>query len=154
MVQKYVFLKNNINSKSSDPNEMDVSLEVADLSKSDLSDLKRDSSILAATPNMKIKLIKPVEAKKSDLKLSDSVKQTLSILAGESPPQSLFDTKECTWGVRAVGAEQSSFSGKGAVVAILDTGIDASHERFQGVNVVRKNFTPRGMDISLIENAP
>lgn len=141
MLQKYVFLKNNTSSKSTDPSEMDVSLEVADLSKSDVADLKRDSSILAATPDMKVKLIKPVETSKSDIKLSDSMKQTLTMLAEESPPQSLFDTEECTWGVRAVGAEQSSFSGKGAVVAILDTGIDATHERFEGVNIVRKNFT-------------
>ena len=148
MLNEYVLLKkeSSSGSKSTDKKEIDVSLESVELSKSDLADVNRDSSVLAATPNMKIKLIEPVDLDNSDIKMSDSVKQSLSSLAGEAPPQSMFDTDECAWGIRAVGADQSPYSGKGAVVAILDTGIDASHERFEGVNVVRKNFTQESDD--------
>ena len=32
------------------------------------------------------------------------------------------------WGVRAVGADRTSRTGSGCVVAVLDTGIDAEHE--------------------------
>ena len=46
-----------------------------------------------------------------------------------------------TWGVRAVGADRSRFTGKGIVVAVLDTGIQADHPAFDGVQIVQKNFT-------------
>lgn len=45
------------------------------------------------------------------------------------------------WGVSAVGAPESPFDGQGIVVAVLDTGIDAGHAAFQGVELVTKNFT-------------
>jgi subtilisin family serine protease len=46
-----------------------------------------------------------------------------------------------TWGVRAVRADTSPFTGDGVVVAVLDTGINPNHPAFQGVELVRKNFT-------------
>ncbi len=46
-----------------------------------------------------------------------------------------------SWGVEAVGAVSSPFTGSGIKVAVLDTGVDASHPAFQGVNVVTNNFT-------------
>lgn len=46
-----------------------------------------------------------------------------------------------TWGVQAVGAHTSPFTGDGIVAAILDTGIDSTHPAFAGVELVRKNFT-------------
>jgi subtilisin family serine protease len=49
-----------------------------------------------------------------------------------------------TWGVNAVGAATSPFTGNGVVVAVLDTGIDPSHSAFAGVTLVQKNFTTEG----------
>ena len=49
--------------------------------------------------------------------------------------------KGSTWGVKAVGADTSPFSGDGVIVAVLDTGIDATHPAFAGVTLVQKNFT-------------
>jgi len=49
-----------------------------------------------------------------------------------------------TWGVHAVGADTSPFSGDGIVVAVLDTGIDASHPAFEGVEIVQEDFTGAG----------
>lgn len=46
-----------------------------------------------------------------------------------------------TWGVKAVGADTSTFTGAGIVAAILDTGIDSSHSAFAGVQLERRNFT-------------
>src|SRR4029450_6665051 len=45
------------------------------------------------------------------------------------------------WGSPAVGADTSSLSGDGVRVAVLDTGIDASHPAFDGVELVQRNFT-------------
>jgi len=49
-----------------------------------------------------------------------------------------------TWGVEAVGASSSPFSGKGVKVAVLDTGIDASHPAFAGLKLTEKDFTGEG----------
>ena len=49
-----------------------------------------------------------------------------------------------TWGVQAVQAHTSPFTGDGVVVAVLDTGIDPSHEAFIGINLVQRNFTQAG----------
>lgn len=142
MLQKYVLLKNNAaSSKSTDPNDMDLSLETTDLSKVEIADLKRDPSILTATPDGKVNLIRPVEVNKNNHKISAAMQKKLFTSVDSLPPQSTPDADGCAWGIRAVGAEQSSFTGQGAVVAILDTGIDLSHERFSGVNIVRKNFS-------------
>jgi subtilisin family serine protease len=51
-----------------------------------------------------------------------------------------------TWGVQAVGADTSPFTGNGVKVAVLDTGIDPTHPAFAGVNLVRRNFTNEGDD--------
>ncbi|MCA1367210.1 S8 family serine peptidase [Bradyrhizobium sp. BRP14] len=45
------------------------------------------------------------------------------------------------WGIEAVRAHTSDCSGEGTTVAILDTGIDASHPAFQGVQLIQRNFT-------------
>ena len=45
------------------------------------------------------------------------------------------------WGVTAVGAVNSPFTGDGVVVAVLDTGIDSTHPAFAGVHLVTKSFT-------------
>lgn len=45
------------------------------------------------------------------------------------------------WGIQAVGASTSPFTGEGVVAAVLDTGIDAAHPAFAGIEIVRRNFT-------------
>lgn len=49
-----------------------------------------------------------------------------------------------TWGVAATGALQSPYVGHGVTVAVLDTGIDAEHEAFAGIELVQKDFTGEG----------
>ena len=48
------------------------------------------------------------------------------------------------WGIDAVGARGSAFSGRGATVAILDTGIDASHPAFAGLQIEQRDFSGDG----------
>ncbi len=42
-----------------------------------------------------------------------------------------------TWGVQAVGAGQSSYTGKGIRIAILDTGFDFSHPTLRAAKLCR-----------------
>ena len=49
-----------------------------------------------------------------------------------------------TWGVDAVGAAATPFTGKGVKVAVLDTGIDAAHPAFNGLKVTQRDFTGEG----------
>jgi subtilisin family serine protease len=48
------------------------------------------------------------------------------------------------WGVDAVGALESPFTGAGVTVAVLDTGIDAAHEAFRGLQITQRDFTGEG----------
>ena len=48
------------------------------------------------------------------------------------------------WGVEAVGATESRFTGSGVTVAVLDTGIDAGHEAFVGLKITQRDFTGEG----------
>ena len=64
-------------------------------------------------------------------------------------PVSMSDAAEpaatgTSWGVEAVGATASPFTGASIKVAVLDTGVDADHEAFQGLTVTRKDFTGEG----------
>ncbi len=54
------------------------------------------------------------------------------------------DADDVTWGVRAVRADVSSLGGAGVTVAVLDTGIDADHPAFDGIEVVERDFTGGG----------
>ncbi|MBB3222967.1 S8 family peptidase [Pseudoduganella umbonata] len=49
-----------------------------------------------------------------------------------------------SWGIAAVGADRSPFTGAGVTVAVLDTGIDAAHPAFGGVQLVQKDFSGDG----------
>jgi subtilisin family serine protease len=55
-------------------------------------------------------------------------------------------TAAAAWGITAVRADTSPFTGDGITVAVLDTGIDPNHPAFTGVDLVRRNFTDEGDD--------
>nr|NLI51190.1 S8 family serine peptidase [Propionibacterium sp.] len=85
--------------------------------------VRQHRSTMAMAPVMPMKLIQPVAIGEAD--------------AAAAGP---------TWGVRAVGADTSPWTGAGVVVAVLDTGIDPNHPAFAGVQLVRRNFTEEGDD--------
>lgn len=99
-----------------------IAVDVDQLSRRNLGTLSRDTDVVAVAPVMPMKLVTPVDRQ--------AVLQPTATGA--------------TWGVQAVGADTSSFTGKGIVVAVLDTGIDASHPAFAGVEIIQKDFTGDG----------
>jgi subtilisin family serine protease len=101
-----------------------VEVEVDDLKPSRAADVSRHRDVVAIAPVVPMKLIAPVDVRAA------------AAPAAPGP----------TWGVRAVGADTSPFTGEGIVVAVLDTGIDPAHPAFAGVQLVRRNFTGESDD--------
>ena len=101
-----------------------MSLEVDEINPREVVELARDASVVAIAPAMPMKLIEPVHP------------------AVDAQPAA----GEIEWGIKAVGADTSPFTGDGVVVAVLDTGIDPTHPAFASVNLVRKNFTTASDD--------
>ncbi|MGH9370645.1 MAG: S8 family peptidase [Vicinamibacterales bacterium] len=101
-----------------------VAIEVDDLSVGRAANLARRADVVAVAPVMPMRLISPVDT---------------GVTAAPAAPG-------VTWGVQAVGADTSPFTGDGVVVAVLDTGIDPDHPAFAGVQLVRRNFTTGGDD--------
>lgn len=95
-----------------------LALEVEDLTGKSLPELLRDPAVEAAAPLMPTTLIRPFSGS--------------GLLPG------------LNWGIATVGAERSRQSGAGVRIAVLDTGIDAVHAAFAGVNVAQKDFTGTG----------
>jgi len=62
------------------------------------------------------------------------------ILPDAVAKDSFSDTGQFTWGLQAVGADLSSYTGKGINLAVLDTGFDANHPDFAGRNVTTKSL--------------
>ncbi|MGP9529243.1 S8 family serine peptidase [Glutamicibacter sp. AOP5-A2-18] len=62
------------------------------------------------------------------------------ILPDAVAKDSFTDTGQFTWGLQAVGADLSSYTGKGINLAVLDTGFDANHPDFAGRNVTTKSL--------------
>jgi subtilisin len=52
------------------------------------------------------------------------------------------DTGDFAWGLAAVGADRSAFSGRGIRIAVLDTGLDLNHPDFANRNIQTKSFVP------------
>lgn len=97
-------------------------LDVEHLDKGDVARLSRDRNVKGMAPTMPMRLVEPTD---------------FEDVAGPSEA-------DATWGIKRCGVLDSPFTGEGVTVAVLDTGIDASHEAFTGVNVVEKDFTGEG----------
>ena len=86
--------------------------------------LRRDRQVAAIARPMPLTLIRPAAAPEP---------------AAEPAP-----VHGATWGVFVTGALQSPYVGHGVTVAVLDTGIDAAHEAFRGIELVQRDFTGEG----------
>ncbi len=95
-------------------------VETADMTVRDVADAARDPAVAAIAPKMPLALIKPMASS--------------GPVAAAGP----------AWGIDAVGATGSPVDGKGIVVAVLDTGIDAGHPAFAGVTLDQRDFTGSG----------
>jgi subtilisin family serine protease len=86
--------------------------------------LAQEADVAAIAPIMPMRLVRPVQRS-----------------AANSGPAT-----KVAWGVRAVRADTSPFSGAGIAVALLDTGIDKTHPAFFGgtAQIVERDFTGEG----------
>lgn len=100
-----------------------LAVEVQDVSKQELASRSRETDVVAVAPSMRMKLIAP------KMNFPDRIEVANAAV---------------TWAVKEVGADTSPFTGNGIVVAILDTGIDANHPAFAGMDLVQKDFTGEG----------
>lgn len=99
-----------------------LSVEVADVTPKEAEEVHRDPSVDMAVLGMPVYAIEPLEAGPSE---------------PTEPPQ-------ISWGIEAVKADQSPYTGAGVIVAVLDTGINREHPAFEGVNIIEENFTTGG----------
>lgn len=98
----------------------DITVDIDDsITNRTLRAVANDPTVVGFCPSMPMKLIEPTERAAGDVRESSTV----------------------TWGVTAVGATTSPFNGAGVTVGVLDTGIDANHEAFAGVELITRDFT-------------
>lgn len=89
-------------------------------------EVAREADVVGTAPSLPFSLIRPVEH-----------------------PGATATAGAVAWGIQAIGADQSSLTGKGITVAVLDTGIDPDHAAFKGVELIRRNFTSEKDDNDL-----
>jgi subtilisin family serine protease len=92
--------------------------------------------------------------------VSDAVSRLTGMLVGLVPvvqtaarrmqaaegPTSFADSAQTTWGLQAISAANSRFSGRGVKVAVLDTGLDLMHPDLQDGRVAQtKDFVGQGV---------
>jgi subtilisin family serine protease len=100
---------------------LEADVHVEELTPDEVADARRKPGLEAARP-MPMKLVRPVAVDEAQAPASHGA----------------------SWGVEAVGALASPFTGDGVKVAVLDTGIDADHPAFEGVTVTQRDFTGEG----------
>ncbi len=101
-----------------------IEYQIDELDPREAREVERSSGVLAVAPSMPMRLITPI----------GEAKDVTATPAAAT----------ATWGIKAVRADTSSFTGAGIAVAVLDTGIDAAHAAFAGVSLVEKDFTGEG----------
>jgi len=108
-------------SASSERNLPEPRVEVKALDEKDIRDAREDPSVAGIAPVMPTALIEPMET-------ADAI----------SPGA-------VSWGITAVKADHSPYTGQDVVVCVLDTGIDLGHAAFQGINFVHEDFSGDGI---------
>jgi subtilisin family serine protease len=107
------------------PPEPKVDIETLD--RTGRTELLQDPSVAGITPKMPTRLIEPFEED-----------------GGGSGGGGSSSSGQAAWGIAAVRADQSQFTGADVVVAVLDTGIDGSHAAFNGVAITEEDFSGSG----------
>jgi subtilisin family serine protease len=98
----------------------EIAIEAESVDRDEWSDLLADQDVEATSLEMPTSLIEPHATDESSAEPGNS------------------------WGIDAVQASQSTYTGEEVIVAVLDTGIDGDHPAFSGVTVVPNDFTGTG----------
>ena len=128
------------------------SIEVEDLDVAARKELARDPSVVAITRPMPVQLIRPIADDGAPALDPDPNDPTAPADPPPAPPAPApvppapppAGAPGDAWGIEAVGADRSAFTGTGSIVAVLDTGIDATHPAFAGVTLVEQDFSGTG----------
>lgn len=102
------------------PAAVRLQVDVQEIDRREIPEMTQDRDVVAVAPSVPMRLIRPTAA--------------AAVPAGAS----------ASWGIGAVGADTSLFTGAGIVVAVLDTGIDEAHPAFGDVDLVQEDFTGEG----------
>lgn len=102
----------------------DYRVEAVELNDRELRDIRRDQQVAGVARPIPVQLIAPV-ATPQDAAAPEAV-------------------DGATWGVQVTRALQSPYAGWGVTVAVLDTGIDAAHVAFRGIELLQRDFTGEG----------
>jgi subtilisin family serine protease len=113
-----------------------VTIETARLTPSQTGDILADPANKIVTPSIPVCLVEP-------LSTDDP---SLAKLPLQHDPMAEAMADKVTWGITAIGADQSPYTGQDVRVAVLDTGIRAGHPAFHGVQFIRENWTGDGSD--------
>jgi subtilisin family serine protease len=73
--------------------------------------------------------------------LGTAINMPLMLIRAAAPANPAAVAPGVAWGIETVRADTSDATGAGTVIAVLDTGIEAGHPAFQGVEFVQQNFT-------------
>ena len=128
----------------------DLMIASDDLSESAAIGLQQDPSTLGVARVLPLQLINsmppaavstPADSSPADSTPADSA-PAYSAHAYSAPVYSAKDL-QTSWGLDALGVGNSPFTGEGVTVALLDTGIDASHPTFAdpALTIEQRNFT-------------
>lgn len=99
-------------------------LSTPDLDERQAAELAREPTTVSMAPSMPTRLIVPISPS--------------AISATAAAPVD-------AWGIAAVGADRELMTGSGVRIAILDTGIDASHPAFAGMTLNQRDFSGVGV---------
>lgn len=99
-------------------------LQAENISPNNLGELKRDPEVAVICPPMPTRLIKPFTSSAEGVSASKG--------------------SEDSWGISAIGADKSAYTGAGVTVAVLDTGIERNHPAFAGMQLVERDFSGDG----------
>lgn len=118
-----------------------LTLDVDELSIGDLKKLSAEKNTKAIAADVPVQLITPFAVR--SFGEESSMPSNGGGNNGETGPLSPV----VPWGIRAVGADVSPRSGRGATVAVLDTGIDLQHSAFhiQAGGCEHHDFTGEGI---------
>lgn len=98
--------------------QLKIEIEIENIPAHALAELRNDPQVKSASPVIQTRLIAPLSIK--------------SVADGDA------------WGITAVMADESPYTGDGVKVAVLDTGIDAGHPAFKGMILDIEDFTGTG----------